>query len=78
MRIPGSSMFHAWLLDSRGRMQMSVYTQIVCEGLGVNVSVTEIWLLLNQGFPWPGEIVCNNLVNMPAVSFCLCLCDWAN
>lgn len=35
-------MFHAWLLDSHGRVWMSVYTWIVCEGLGVNVSVAEI------------------------------------
>lgn len=57
---------------------MSVHTWIMCEGLGVKVSVTEVWLLLNQGFPWPGEIVCNNLANMPVMSFWLCLCAWAN
>jgi hypothetical protein len=48
-------MFHEWLLDSRGRVRMRVYTRIVCEGLGVNVFVAEIQLLLNQGFPWPGK-----------------------
>lgn len=42
-------MFHAWLLDSCGRVQMSMHTWIVCEGLGVNISVAEIWFLLNQG-----------------------------